>query len=318
MDSQYIRRSFQSTSSLYTNIIQHFSFIHKIKVYFKFKMMSLAMLISITVVVIILVLLTIIVCRMCFRKPERPASKYMAHRSAASGEHILNNTDVGRPSLSDSVCAHSITPKRTPEEALFANPFDDNDIIRKKVANNLIAKADRLSEPTPTRTRVLSRFLAQHDDHIHAGVVVCKTTPDQNECQTNITVFDKALSPNTVKRITALYEEHELAQKNSTCKKTKPTFINIPTDSEFDLLRRIQTSCLNRKLSITQRMSENSGLKLPSDESLAQGCQHLQCASTENTKESGYTIYGDASVFQFIDTIPNEILTKEIIKKMEA
>lgn len=251
---------------------------------------------------------------MCFRKPKRPASKYIANRSAASGEHILNSTEVGRPSLSDSVCAQIVTPKCSPEEALFSNPFDDKDIIRKKVANNLIAKTDRLSEPTPT-TRVLSRFLAQHDNHIHTGVVVCNTSPDQNQSETNITVFDKALSPSTVKQITALYEEHEISQ-NKSCKKVKPTFINILTDSEFDLLRQIQTQGLNRKLSVTQRMSENSGLR--KFDSSTQCCQHLHCTSTENTKESGYTIYGDTSVFQFIDAIPNEILTKDLIKEMEG
>lgn len=268
-------------------------------------MLSVEMLISITIVVIILILLTIIVCRMCFRKPERPASTYIGHRSVTSGKHILDNTDVGRPSLSDSVCVPSPSPKCTPEEALFMNPFDDKDILRKKVASNLIAKTNRSSEPTPTATRVLSHFLAQHEDHIHAGVVVCNTNPDLEKCETNITVFDKTLSPNTVKRITALYEAHELTQQMSPCKKTKPTFINIPTDSECDLLRQIQNSCLNRKLSVTQRMSENSGLKLPFDAS-----------SAETTKGgSGYTIYGDTSVFQFLDTIPNEVMT---IKKKDG
>lgn len=265
--------------------------------------MNLAMQLSILVVVMILVILTIIVCRMCFQKAKRPTSRYIGNRSAASGEHMLNNTDVGRASLSVNTRA-LITPKCLLDKAPLSNAFDDKDIIRKKC---LITKTNRLSEPTPTR--VSSRFLAKPDDYGHTTVVVCKTTPD-----TNITVFDRALSPCTVQRINALFEEHEISHHES-CKKTKPTFINIPTDSEFDLLRKIQTSCLNRKLSVTQRMSENSGLKLPFDSS-AQCSEHLHGISTENTKESGYTIYGDTSVFQFIDA--NKNLTKDLIQKREG
>lgn len=275
--------------------------------------MELAMQISITIVVIILLLLTFMVCRMCFRKPKRPVSKYISHRSAASGEHILDSTD-NRPNLSETPLTHTVTiDSKMTTEPLLPNDFDSA-IIRKKVANNLIPKSDRLSEPLPT-TRVLSRFLAQHEDHLHAGVVICNTSPNQNKSETNITVFDKPLSVNTVKRITELFEKHEATQSKKG-KMSRPTFINIPTDSECDLLQSIRTGGLNRKLSLTQRMSENSGLKLPLESSCH---QHLHCICTkEKAKESAFTIYGDASVFQFVDTIPNELLTQDLIEEING
>lgn len=250
--------------------------------------------ILILILIFIIIVLLIVVCVFCFKSKKRSdkkKAKKKVESSRNSNDFILDKSNE----------INNSTPPTTPrspacsvnQTTLYSCPRDWEYI--RKYRPSIISNDNRNSEPTPN---LLSPFLKQQDEHVlHASVVVCSKGSDTKvPC---ITVFDKQLDNNDVTNLSNVFAKNEFCIKKDSL--LLSPIINMPSQSENELLRSLQTQGFNRKLSLTQRTSENSGLRFPIEQCLSP----FSCRSQlmDESIASGKTIYSNEAIFDFADKV---------------